>query len=154
MQGDYIQFTRNDRTQSRENGAGGQVITVNPEDRTARIRLGSGTFQTLALDKSTDQHIRHGYAQTTHAAQGRTSDHVLIHADSKATNLVDQKMLYVAISRAKTSASVYTNDQAKLIAAIKERSGEKQMALSFDSQQVMSDKLHNSLSSLSQASLA
>jgi len=53
----------------------------------------------------------------------------MIHADSKATNLVDQKMLYVAISRAKTSASVYTNDQGKLISAIKERAGEKQMAL-------------------------
>ena len=128
-QGDRIQFTRNDRTQSRENGSSAQVIALNPDDRTARIRLGSGTFQTLGLDKSTDQHLRHGYAQTTHAAQGRTSERVLIHANSKATNLVDQKMLYVAISRAKTSASVYTNDQAKLITAIKERAGEKQMAL-------------------------
>jgi ATP-dependent exoDNAse (exonuclease V) alpha subunit len=53
----------------------------------------------------------------------------MIHADSKATNLVDQKMLYVAISRAKTSASVYTNDQSKLITALKERAGETQMAL-------------------------
>lgn len=153
-QGDYIQFTRNDRSQSRENGSGAQVITVNPEDRTARIRLGSGTFQTLTLDKSTDQHIRHGYAQTTHAAQGRTSERVMIHADSKATNLVDQKMLYVAVSRAKTSASVYTNDQAKLITAMKERAGEKQTALEGGTQQVMSDMLRNSLSSRSQASLA
>ena len=129
MKGDCIQFTRNDRTQSRENGSNAQVLAVNPEERTARIRLDSGTFQTLELNTSTDQHLRHGYAQTTHAAQGRTSDRVLIHADSKATNLVDQKMLYVAISRAKTSASVYTNDQSKLITAIKERAGEKQMAL-------------------------
>jgi conjugative relaxase-like TrwC/TraI family protein len=129
MKGDRIQFTRNDRSQSRENGSGAQVITVNPENRTARIRLDSGTFQTLGLDKSTDQHLRHGYAQTAHAAQGRTSQRVLIHADNKATNLVDQKMLYVAISRAKTSASVYTNDQSKLIIAIKERAGEKQVAM-------------------------
>lgn len=130
MKGDRIQFTRNDRTQSRENGARAQVIAINPENHTARIRLDSGTFQTLKLDASTDQHIRHGYAQTAHAAQGHTSERVLIHADSKATNLVDQKMLYVAVSRAKSSASIYTNDQAKLIAAIKERAGERQVALS------------------------
>jgi ATP-dependent exoDNAse (exonuclease V) alpha subunit len=105
------------------------VIAINPEARTARIRLNSGTFQTLKLDTSTDQHLRHGYAQTAHAAQGRTADRVLIHADSKATNLVDQKMLYVAISRAKTLASVYINDKNKLITAIKERAGEKQVAL-------------------------
>ena len=129
MKGDRIQFTRNDRSQSRTNGTGAQVIAVNPEDRTARIRLDSSTFQTLALDKSTDQHIRHGYAQTTHAAQGRTSERVMINADSKATNLTNQKMLYVAISRAKSSASIYTNDPNKLITALKERSGEKQMAM-------------------------
>jgi ATP-dependent exoDNAse (exonuclease V) alpha subunit len=41
-------------------------------------------------------------------------------------------MLYVAISRAKTSASLYTNDTAKLISAIKERAGEKQTALAND----------------------
>lgn len=76
-----------------------------------------------------NQHIRHGYAQTTHAAQGRTSDRVMINADSKATNLTNQKMLYVAISRAKTSASVYTNDPNKLITALKERTGEKQVAM-------------------------
>jgi ATP-dependent exoDNAse (exonuclease V) alpha subunit len=29
----------------------------------------------------------------------------MIHADSRATNLVDQKMMYVGISRAKTSAA-------------------------------------------------
>jgi ATP-dependent exoDNAse (exonuclease V) alpha subunit len=39
----------------------------------------------------------------------------MIHADSRATNLVDQKMMYVGISRAKTSAAVYTDDRAKLV---------------------------------------
>jgi hypothetical protein len=129
MKGDRIQFTRNDRAQSRENGAFATVTAINPEDHSARIRLENGTFQTLKLGISTDQHIRHGYAQTTYAAQGQTAYRVLNHADSKATNLVDQKMLYVAISRAKSSASVYTNDQTKLITAIKERAGEKQTAL-------------------------
>jgi ATP-dependent exoDNAse (exonuclease V) alpha subunit len=53
----------------------------------------------------------------------------MIHADSRATNLVDQKMMYVGISRAKTSAAVYTDDRAKLVSGIMERAGAKQVAL-------------------------
>ena len=128
MKGDRIEFTRNDRSVSRINGTRADVIAINTDNRTARIRLDSGKFQTLRLDTASDQHVRHGYVQTTHAAQGRTAKRVMIHADSRATNLVDQKMMYVAISRAKASASVYTDDGSKLITAIKERAGEKQVA--------------------------
>ena len=128
MKGDRIEFTRNDRALARENGARANVIAVNGEDRTARIRLDNGKFQTLSLDKDTDQHLRHGYVQTAHAAQGRTAERVMIHADSRATNLVDQKMMYVAVSRAKVTAAVYTDDRAKLVSGIMARAGEKQVA--------------------------
>jgi conjugative relaxase-like TrwC/TraI family protein len=129
MRGDRIEFTRNDRAQFRENGGRAQIVSVSADDQSARIRLDSGKFQTLDLNKSTDQHIRHGYVQTAHAAQGSTAERVMIHADSRATNLVDQKMMYVGISRAKTSAAVYTDDRAKLVSGIMERAGEKQMAI-------------------------
>ena len=129
MKGDRIEFTRNDRTQSRENGGRAQIVSVSTEDQTARIRLEGGKFQTLDLTQSTDQHLRHGYVQTAHAAQGRTAERVMIHADSKATNLIDQKSFYVAVSRAKESATIYTNDRGKLISAINERAGLAQTAL-------------------------
>jgi ATP-dependent exoDNAse (exonuclease V) alpha subunit len=129
MKGDRIEFTRNDRSLARANGTRADVIAINPEERTARIRLDNGTFQTLNLDKSTDQHLRHGYAQTAHAAQGRTAERAMIHADSRATNLVDQKMMYVAISRARTSAAVYTDDRTKLVSALNERAGIAQTAI-------------------------
>ncbi|GGI87086.1 conjugative relaxase [Polymorphobacter multimanifer] len=129
MQGDRIAFTRNDRNFARENGTRADVVAVNAEDRTARIRLDNGKLQTLSLDSPADQHLRHGYVQTAHAAQGRTAERVMIHADSSATNLVDQKMLYVAVSRARSSAAVYTDDRDKLVTGIKERAGEKQVAI-------------------------
>jgi conjugative relaxase-like TrwC/TraI family protein len=129
MKGDRIEFTRNDRTVSRENGGRAQVVSVKAEGQTARIRLDTGKFQTLDLTKSTDQHLRHGYVQTAHAAQGRTAERVMIHADSRSINLVDQKMMYVGISRARVSAAVYTDDRAKLVSGIMERAGEKQVAL-------------------------
>ena len=129
MAGDRVEFTRNDRALARENGSRAAVVAVSADDRTARIRLDNGKFQTLGLDSAADQHLRHGYVQTAHAAQGRTAERVMIHADSRATNLVDQKMMYVAVSRAKAEAIVYTDDRGKLVSALRERAGERQVAI-------------------------
>ena len=58
---------------------------------------------------------------------GRTVERLAILADSRATNLVDQKMTCVSISRAKASAAVCTDDRVKPVSGIMERAGEKQM---------------------------
>lgn len=127
--GDRIQFTRNDRDAGRMNGGRAEVAAINEQARTATIRSSHGQMQTLNLDTPRDQHIRHAYVETAFAAQGRTADHVIIHADSKATNLVDQKAFYVGVSRAKASVAIYTNDRAKLVSAISERAGVTQTAI-------------------------
>jgi conjugative relaxase-like TrwC/TraI family protein len=127
--GDRIQFTRNDREAGRINGGRAEVIAVDEATRSAAIQTSRGRTETLSLDAARDQHIRHAYVDTAFAAQGRTADHVLIHADSKAANLVDQKSFYVGISRAKESATMFTNDRGKLIAAIHERAGQMQTAV-------------------------
>ncbi|AKM08887.1 MobF family relaxase [Croceicoccus naphthovorans] len=127
--GDSIRFTRNDREAGRINGARGEVTAIDAQARTAEIRNPRGQTQTLNLDAARDQHIAHAYVDTAFAAQGRTADHVMIHADSKATNLVDQKSFYVGISRAKESVAIFTNDRAKLVSAINERAGQVQAAI-------------------------
>ena len=127
--GDRIQFTRNDREAGRINGARSEVTAINEQARTATIRSPRGATQTLALDNPSNQHIRHAYVETAFAAQGRTADHVIIHADSRATNLVDQRSFYVGVSRAKASVAIYTNDRAKLVSAISERAGVTQTAV-------------------------
>jgi len=86
-------------------------------------------IETLHLDAARDRHIAHGYVDTVFAAQGRTADHVIIHADSKATNLVDQKSFYVGISRARESAIIFTNDRGNLVATINERAGQAPTAI-------------------------
>jgi transcriptional regulator NrdR family protein len=72
--------------------------------------------------------MRHCFQKEGQSAQviRRTAQRVVIRADNRATNLVDQKMMYAGISRAKVSAAVYTDDQAKLVSAINERAGERQ----------------------------
>jgi conjugative relaxase-like TrwC/TraI family protein len=127
--GDRIRFTRNDRKAGRVNGARAQVTAIDAAARIALVRDAGGKVQTLRLDRSRDCHIAHGYVDTAFAAQGRTAEHVIIHADSRATNLVDQKSFYVAISRAKRSATVFTDDRAKLVSAIRERAGAVQTAI-------------------------
>lgn len=127
--GDTIRFTRNDREAGRINGARGKVIAVDEQTRTATIQTARGTTETFNLGTARDRHIAHAYVDTAFAAQGRTADHVMIHADSKATNLVDQKSFYVGISRARESATIFTNDRSKLISAINERAGQMQTAI-------------------------
>lgn len=127
--GDCIQFTRNDRELDRINGGRGTITAIDAQSRTATVRGPRGQTQTLNLDNTRDQHIRHAYVETAFAAQGRTADHVIIHADSKAANLVDQKSFYVSVSRARELVAIYTNDRAKLVSAINERAGLVQTAV-------------------------
>ncbi|MGN6291009.1 MAG: MobF family relaxase [Sphingopyxis terrae] len=127
--GDSIRFTRNDREAGRINGARGEITAIDERARTATVLGARGQTQTLDLDAARDRHIAHAYVDTAFAAQGRTADHVIIHADSKATNLVDQKSFYVGISRAKESATIVTDNRAKLVSAINERAGAVQTAI-------------------------
>ncbi len=127
--GDRVQFTRNDRALGRINGQQGEIIAVDPTTREAKIRVAKGKIGTLALDNPRDQHIAHNYVATAFAAQGRTAEHTFIHADSAATHLIDQKSFYVALSRAKETTAIYTNDRGRLVDALLERSGVKQTAL-------------------------
>jgi conjugative relaxase-like TrwC/TraI family protein len=127
--GDRVQFTRNDREGGRINGLRGTITGIDAERQEATIALANGREQRLDLTDPRDAHLRHAYVQTAHAAQGQTAERVLIHADSRSANLVDQKMLYVALSRARSEAIVVTDDKARLIRAIHERAGEKQTAM-------------------------
>jgi conjugative relaxase-like TrwC/TraI family protein len=52
----------------------------------------------------------HGYAVTSHAAQGKTVDEVLVVASSRSFAAVSQEQFYVSISRARQRARVYTDD--------------------------------------------
>ena len=127
--GDRVQFTRNDRDAGRINGLGGTVTGIDQSSGQATLKLANGREQRLDLSHPRDTHLRHAYVQTAHAAQGQTAERVLIHADSRSTNLVDQKMLYVALSRARGEAIVVTDDRDRLVRAITERAGEKQTAM-------------------------
>ncbi|MFP1130788.1 MobF family relaxase [Asticcacaulis sp. W401b] len=127
--GDRIEFTRNNAAQARINGLKAEVTKVNPDRETITIKTERGKTVTLSIHEASDQHIRHAYVQTAYASQGQTAERAFIHFESNRTNLVDQSVLYVSISRAKAEAVIYTDDRDKLIQGIHERSGQAQSAL-------------------------
>jgi hypothetical protein len=56
----------------------------------------------------------HGYAVTSHAAQGKTVDDVLVVASSRSLSAVHQEQFYVSISRGRERCQVFTDDAERL----------------------------------------
>src|SRR6185503_6863585 len=74
-------------------------------------------------------HLDHGYAVTSYSSQGKTMDRVLVNAETTETDLlVNQRMAYVAVSRARLDARIYTDSTADLGSALARRR-DKTMAL-------------------------
>jgi conjugative relaxase-like TrwC/TraI family protein len=125
MAGDRLRWTRNDRELGRRNGETVTVVSVDPVRGEARV-TGSGRSETLGLGR--DLHWEHAYATTVHAAQGKTTDRVLVHIDSRYAKTVGSESFYVAISRARQEARLYVDDRSKVTIAIG-RSQQKQYGL-------------------------
>jgi conjugative relaxase-like TrwC/TraI family protein len=74
-------------------------------------------------------HLDHGYAVTSYSSQGKTMDRVLVNAETTESDLlVNQRMAYVAVSRARLDARIYTDSAADLSGALA-RQRDKTMAL-------------------------
>jgi ATP-dependent exoDNAse (exonuclease V) alpha subunit len=58
-------------------------------------------------------HLDHRHAVTSHSSQGQTADRVLIHMDTTqgGQKLVNRRLAYVAVSRGRYDAQIYTNDK-------------------------------------------
>jgi len=125
MPGDRLRWTRNDRDLGRRNGDVVEVVSVDADKRVAMVR---GSRNAEALDLSTQRHWEHAYASTIHAAQGKTTDRVLVHIDTKYEQTMGSESFYVAISRARHEAKLYVDDRSKLAMAV-ERSTQKQYGL-------------------------
>lgn len=76
-----------------------------------------------------DRHIRPGWVRTIHSSQGATCDRVMTHLESYRANTVDARSVYVAISRARQSATLYTDSRPSLIEALGIRDGAQHGAL-------------------------
>src|SRR2546426_8207516 len=72
--------------------------------------------RTITLNIKDNPHLDYGYAVTSHSSQGQTADRVLVHVDTEQAGerLVNRRLAYVAVSRGRYDAQVYTNDKGQL----------------------------------------
>ena len=111
--GDRVQFTAPDREQHIANRELGTIEKIDAKGN-IRLRLDSG--RSVAFNIKENPHLDHGYAVTSHSSQGQTADRVLINVDTDQAGekLVNRRLAYVAVSRGRYDAQIYTNDKAQL----------------------------------------
>jgi ATP-dependent exoDNAse (exonuclease V) alpha subunit len=113
-EGDRVQFTAPFSEKRIANRELGTVERVD-SDGNLKLRLDSGREIEFAIREH--PHLDYGYAVTSHSSQGLTADRVLVHVDTEAAheNLVNTRLAYVSISRARDDAHIFTNDAERLI---------------------------------------
>ena len=62
-------------------------------------------------------HLTHGYVTTSHASQGATVNKVFVAIDSESMKATDQRTAYVAVTRGKEQAMIFTDDHLELLKA-------------------------------------
>jgi conjugative relaxase-like TrwC/TraI family protein len=124
-EGDRIQFRAPFAEKRIVNGELGTINQIEPEH--LRVTLDSG--REVSFDPHQFRHIDHGYAVTSHSSQGLTVDRVLINADTQESlRLLNDRMAYVAVSRAREEALIYTDSTQNLRETLN-RATNKEMAL-------------------------
>jgi ATP-dependent exoDNAse (exonuclease V) alpha subunit len=124
-EGDRIQFRAPYAEKRIVNGELGSITKIEPEH--SRVTLDSG--REVTFDPQQFRHIDHGYAVTSHSSQGLTVDRVLINADTQESfRLLNDRMAYVAVSRAREEALIYTDSTQNLRESLN-RATNKEMAL-------------------------
>jgi conjugative relaxase-like TrwC/TraI family protein len=116
-EGDRVQFTAPNRELGVANRELGTIERVNGTGD-IKIRLDSG--RTVGFNTNKNPHLDYGYAVTSHSSQGQTADRVLIHIDTNQAGekLVNRRLAYVAVSRGRYDAQIYTNDALELREAL------------------------------------
>jgi conjugative relaxase-like TrwC/TraI family protein len=111
--GDRVQFTAPSKHLQLANRDLGTVLSLEHGQMTLQMDGNSGRIVTLDTEKF--RQFDHGYAVTSHSAQGLTASRVLVHIDTdSAQSLINNRLAYVSISRASDDARVYTNNSKAL----------------------------------------
>ncbi len=144
--GDRLQFRAPQRALKVANGEFATVIKL--DNQAATLRLDSKREVNVTLAQL--RRIDHGYAATSHAAQGATVDRVIMNVDAmRSAQLVNRQQFYVSISRARYDARLYTDDAQALRRAV---AREPRKAIALDAvtnrptQQLQPARSTNSLS--------
>jgi len=112
-QGDRVQFTAPNRERHIANR---ELGTIEKIDDSGSLQLRLDSRRCVAFNIKENPHLDYGYAVTSHSSQGQTADRVLVHVETEQAGekLVNRRLAYVAVSRGRYDAQVYTNDKTHL----------------------------------------
>jgi len=146
-EGVRIQFRAPFAEQQVVNGELGTITNIEKGE----IHVALDSEREITFDSQRFPHIDHGYAVTSHSSQGLTVDRVLLNADTQeSVRLLNDRMAYVALSRARDEALIYTDSVPNLRETLS-RAADKETALeatrdnSRDKQRERNDLTHDPL---------
>jgi conjugative relaxase-like TrwC/TraI family protein len=112
--GDVIRVTQNGKTAEGEHRLNnGALFTVKDFTDKGDIRLTNGWV--IGKDFG---HLAHGYTVTSQASQGKTVDRVFIGISSASFPAASREGFYVAASRGREMARIYTDEKRSLLEAV------------------------------------
>lgn len=124
--GDKLVITRNNAELDIANG---DRVTVK-EVKNGKLYLEDSDRREIVFDASKKLHLDYAYVSTVHSAQGLTSSRVIANIEAQSKT-VSKDWYYVAISRAKHSVKVYTENLKQLPASVA-RASTKQAAMDLE----------------------
>jgi ATP-dependent exoDNAse (exonuclease V) alpha subunit len=99
--------------------------------------------RSVAWNLNGNKHVDYAYTMTSHSSQGATVDRVLIQidtGDSRTRKLINGQLAYVAASRPRYDAQIFT-DQAEKLSPALSRTNENTTALSPDQVKQLGEKI-------------
>jgi conjugative relaxase-like TrwC/TraI family protein len=116
--GDRVQLTAPNRASGLANRELAKIERISPS---GDVHIRTDTSKTAAV-RGDHKHLDHGYAVTSHSAQGTTADRVIVHAEGgQSSALVNQRFAYVSGSRMREGLQVYTDDSHHLESSLSRR---------------------------------
>ena len=111
--GDRLQFSAIHKDLGISNRDMGTITRMEPDRLT--VLMDGKEQRSVSFNPAEFRQFDHGYAVTSHSSQGLTADRVIANIDTESSRgLINNRLAYVAISRAAEDARIYTNDAATL----------------------------------------
>lgn len=112
--GDRVRITAGGKTKDGQHRlSNGSLLTVQGFTKRGDLVVDHGWI----IDRDFG-HLSHGYVVTSHVSQGVTVDKVFVGVSSESLPATYQRTAYVALTRGKEQATIYTDDRTALLKAV------------------------------------
>ena len=126
-EGDKIRWTQNDKDRGLNNNEVARVLSADRDG--IRVEGPDGKVHELKRGDPMMERISLAYALNMHAAQGITADTAIAVMSHKESNLSNQRLFNVTVTRVRDDIRLFTDDREKLTSAIERNEGNKRSAL-------------------------